>query len=245
MAMTAMVPAWTGSETTRSTASGTDPAMLRAMTGTPCSRSSRTAAVISPPMSEPASTRQRARGRSATARTAAAMFSSPTSAMVSTLMRSPRRLCRSASDTAPSATWATCAPPPTTITRFPNTPSRVRVGSCAWIAGTLASASDSAGASRPATSSSASAMSSATRGVERVRSVPPASAIAATMSARAAGASAKRRRMAVVVGSAIRRTVPPRRGAGSPRPMPRHRRSGSTRDGTGSPRPDATDGGWP
>ena len=60
-----------------------------------------------------------ARGRSATARTAAAMFSSPTSAIVSTEMRSPRRLCRSLSDTAPSATCATWAPPPTTMTRLP------------------------------------------------------------------------------------------------------------------------------
>ena len=77
------------------------------------------------------------------------------------------------------------------------------------------------------------------------RSVPPASAMAATMSARADGASAKRRRMAVVVGSGIRRTAPRRRDPGSRQGAPRHRRLGSTRDGAGIPRPGVTDGGWP
>ena len=111
-AMTAIVPAWTGSLTTRSTWSVIEPTMLRAMIGIPAARSSSAARLISPPMIEPASTSSRARGRSATARTADAIASSPTSGIVSTEIRSPRRLCRSASDTAPSATWATCAPPP-------------------------------------------------------------------------------------------------------------------------------------
>src|SRR5258705_4180721 len=119
IAMTAMVPAWTGSDTTRSAASGTEPAMLSAVTGIPTARISRTALLISPPMSDPASTRMWARGRSATARTASAICFSPTSAIVSTLIRSPRRLCRSASVTAPRFTCATCAPPPMTMTRLP------------------------------------------------------------------------------------------------------------------------------
>ena len=55
------------------------------------------------------------------------MAGSPTSGMVSTEMRSPRRLWRSASLTAPSATWATCAPPPTTMMRLPKmVPERLR-----------------------------------------------------------------------------------------------------------------------
>ena len=174
------------------------------------SRSSRTASVMAPPMIAPARTRQQARGRSATARTAAAMFSSPTSAIVSTLMRSPRRLCRSASETAPSATWATWAPPPMTITRFPKTPSRVRVDSCSRTAGTALSAAASEASSKPATSSSASARSPVTRGVDRVRSVPPASVMAATIAARDSGASVNRRRMAVV-GSGMCRRIARRR----------------------------------
>ena len=95
--------------------------MFSAMIGMPTARSSSAATLMSPPMIEPARTSSRARGRSATARTAAAMFASPTSGIVSTLIRSPRRLWRSASLTAPSATWATCAPPPTTMTRLPKT----------------------------------------------------------------------------------------------------------------------------
>ena len=114
-------PAWTGSETTRSTCSVIEPTMLSAMIGMPTARSSSAATLMSPPMIEPARTSSRARGRSATARTAAAMFASPTSGIVSTLIRSPRRLWRSASLTAPSATWATCAPPPTTMIRLPKT----------------------------------------------------------------------------------------------------------------------------
>ena len=101
--------------------------MFSAMIGMPTARSSSAATLMSPPMIEPARTSSRARGRSATARTAAAMFSSPTSGIVSTLIRSPRRLWRSASLTAPSATWATWAPPPTTMIRLPKTRSRARV----------------------------------------------------------------------------------------------------------------------
>ena len=53
MAMTAIVPAWTGSETTRSATLGTEPAMLSATTGNPDLLELRTAFVMSPPMSEP------------------------------------------------------------------------------------------------------------------------------------------------------------------------------------------------
>ena len=63
MAMTAMTPACTGSETTRSAASRTLPTMFRAITLRPCRWSSRTARVISPPMRAPASTRISARGQ--------------------------------------------------------------------------------------------------------------------------------------------------------------------------------------
>ena len=135
--MTAIVPAWTGSDTTRSTCSVIEPTMFSAMIGMPTARSSSAATLMSPPMIEPARTSSRARGRSATARTAAAMFSSPTSGIVSTLIRSPRRLWRSASLTAPSATWATCAPPPTTMIRLPKTRSSARVR---WTVRTSASA---------------------------------------------------------------------------------------------------------
>src|SRR4029079_16875589 len=119
IAMTAMVPAWTGSDTTRSAASGTAQALISELTGMPTARISRTALEISPPISDPARTRMWARGRSATARTASAICFSPTSAIVSTLIRSPRRLWRSASVTAPRLTWATWAPPPITMTRLP------------------------------------------------------------------------------------------------------------------------------
>ena len=51
-AITAITPACTGSVTTRSAASGTLPAMLRLITSSPCARTSRTAASISPPMSD-------------------------------------------------------------------------------------------------------------------------------------------------------------------------------------------------
>ncbi len=111
IAMTAITPACTGSETTRSATEGTVPAMFNEMTRIPCSRTSRTALVMSPPMIAPAITRMRARGRRATARTAAARFVSPTSGIVSTEIRSPRMLCRSASLIAPSATCPTYAFP--------------------------------------------------------------------------------------------------------------------------------------
>ena len=119
IAITAITPACSGSVTTRSAASGTLPAMLRLITITPCWRSSVTASVIAPPIRAPASTTTRARGSRPTARTAAASASSPTSGIVSTEMRSPRMLCRSASLIAPTATWPTCAPPPMMITRLP------------------------------------------------------------------------------------------------------------------------------
>src|SRR5256886_2027679 len=70
--MTAITPASTGSVTTRSAASGTEPAMLVQTTMIPASRISRTAFEMSPPMSAPASTSTRARCRRATARTASA-----------------------------------------------------------------------------------------------------------------------------------------------------------------------------
>src|SRR5438093_1867806 len=92
MAIAAMTPAWIGSDTTRSAASGTLPAMFREITMSPFARTSSTALVMSPPMSEPASTSSRTRGRRATARTAAVSACSPTSGIVSTEMRSPRML---------------------------------------------------------------------------------------------------------------------------------------------------------
>ena len=70
-------------------------------------------------MIDPASTSSRTRGRRTTARTALASASSPTSGIVSTEIRSPRILCRSASAIAPSATWPTCAPPPMMMMRLP------------------------------------------------------------------------------------------------------------------------------
>ena len=112
-------PSGTDSLTTTSAASGTDPAMLVQTTMIPASRISRTAFVMSPPMSAPASTRARARWSRATARTACASWSSPTRGIVSTEIRSPRILCRSASETAPWATMPTWAPPPMTMTRLP------------------------------------------------------------------------------------------------------------------------------
>ena len=118
-AMTAITPACTGSLTTRSAASGTLPAMLRLITSMPRARTSRTAVSIAPPISEPASTSARARGRRVTARTASASGVSPTSGIVSTEMCSPRMLWRSASEIAPIATCPTWAPPPTMITRLP------------------------------------------------------------------------------------------------------------------------------
>ena len=104
MAITAITPAWTGSDTTRSATSGTLPAMFSEITMRPFCRTSWTAFEISPPISEPASTRSRTRGRRTTARTALASSLSPTSGMVSIEIRSPRMLCRSASVMAPSAT---------------------------------------------------------------------------------------------------------------------------------------------
>src|SRR6266542_403731 len=118
-AITAITPAWTGSVTTRSAARGTDPAMFRLITRMPFARTSSTAALISPPMSAPASTSATARGSRATARTASDRSRSPTIGIVSMLIFSPRMLWRSASEIAPSATCPTCAPPPTTMIRLP------------------------------------------------------------------------------------------------------------------------------
>ena len=56
---------------------------------------------MSPPISDPARTSSRTRGSRTTARTAAAISCSPTSGIVSTEIRSPRMLCRSASDDRP------------------------------------------------------------------------------------------------------------------------------------------------
>src|SRR6266508_588058 len=78
-----------------------------------------TGSVTAPPISDPASTSATSRGSLATARAALARFSSPTIGMVSTLIFSPRMLCRSASPIAPRATWPTCAPAPTTMIRLP------------------------------------------------------------------------------------------------------------------------------
>src|SRR4029079_11109735 len=51
-AMTAIVPAWTGSLTTRSTCSVIEPTIFRAMIGMPTARSSSAATLMSPPMIE-------------------------------------------------------------------------------------------------------------------------------------------------------------------------------------------------
>src|SRR5664280_778015 len=211
-AMTAIVPAWTGSVTTRSTCSVMEPTMLRAMIGMPTARSSSAARLMSPPMIEPARTRHRARGRSATARTAPAMFASPTRAIVSTEMRSPRRLCRSASETAPSATWATCAPPPTTMIRLPKIRSMVRVARRSRTPGAPATAASSAASSTPSTSISVSTVgplpvSSSRRTVLRVRSVARARARAARIAGSASGVSSWITRIATVGGAAARRAL--------------------------------------
>ena len=66
-----------------------------------------TAVVISPPISDPASTSALTLGSRSTARTASARGCSPTRGIVSTEMCSPRMLCRSASEIAPIATWPT------------------------------------------------------------------------------------------------------------------------------------------
>ena len=109
-AITAITPAWTGSLTTRSAASGTLPAMFSEITRRPFLRTSSTAAVISPPISAPASTSSLTRGSRAVARTAAASSCSPTSGIVSMEMRSPRMLWRSASAIAPIATMPDLRP---------------------------------------------------------------------------------------------------------------------------------------
>src|SRR6185295_2471844 len=103
-AITAITPACTGSLTTRSAASGTLPAMLSEITLSPMARTSSTAVAMSPPISAPASTSIFTRGSRPVARTAAASSCSLTSGIVSTEMRSPRMLWRSASVIAPIAT---------------------------------------------------------------------------------------------------------------------------------------------
>ena len=62
-----------------------------------------------------------AKANLAEARAAAALSSWPPRAKKRKAVRSPRRLWRSLADTAPSATWATWAPPPMTMTRLPKT----------------------------------------------------------------------------------------------------------------------------
>ena len=221
--MTAIVPAWTGSDTTRSTWSVIEPTMLSAMIGMPTARSSSAATLMSPPMIEPARTSSRARGRSATARTAAAMFSSPTSGMVSTLIRSPRRLCRSASLTAPSATWATCAPPPTTMIRLPKTRSSARVRWTARMSTSASSAATSASSVTPSTSSSISASGgspSTRRTVASARIRPPSSATASVTPDSDAVESTMSNRIAAV---START--PRHQPSEPRPAAPGRRS--------------------
>ena len=143
-----------------------------------------------------------------TARTADAMISSPTSGMVSTEIFSPRMLWRSASVTAPSATWAICAPPPTMITRLPKT---LSIGRVLWIATTSRSgwsAAMSVASSASSTSTSTSAWPSppsasraaARRIVVRERRRPPTPATAAAIAATAPGSSVTDRRAAVVGG---------------------------------------------
>ena len=181
--------------------------MFSAMIGMPTARSSSAATLMSPPMIEPARTSSRARGRSATARTAAAMFASPTSGIVSTLIRSPRRLWRSASLTAPSATWATWAPPPTTMIRLPKTVPRAWVR---WTARTSSSRFERRRPARPrsrprprARSRRAAASPSIRRTVASVRMRPPASATVPVMAEIASARSTTSKRMAAV--SAARR----------------------------------------
>src|ERR1035437_1231127 len=117
--ITAIVPAWSGSLTTRSATFATDPAIRSETTRMPAAWISLTATVISPPIRLPASTRPSTRGSRATALTASAISFSPTRGMVSTEIRSPRMLWRSASLTAPMTTPEAWAPAPTTMTRRP------------------------------------------------------------------------------------------------------------------------------
>ena len=118
--MTAIVPAWTGSDTTRSTCSVIEPTMFSAMIGMPTARSSSAAALMSPPMIEPARTSSRARGQVGDGPHRRGDFRlADERRSCRREIRSPRRLWRSASLTAPSATWATWAPPPTTMIRLP------------------------------------------------------------------------------------------------------------------------------
>ena len=81
-------------------AAGTLPAMFSLTTIRPCVRTSRTARSMSPTISDPASTSAFIRGSLAHARTASASGCSPTRGIVSTEMRSPRMLWRSASEIA-------------------------------------------------------------------------------------------------------------------------------------------------
>ena len=87
MAITAMTPACTGSDTTRSAMSGTLPAMFSEITINPLDRTSSTAAAMSPPISEPASTSRRTRGSRTTARTAAARPAQPAPTTASFIVR--------------------------------------------------------------------------------------------------------------------------------------------------------------
>ena len=175
--------------------------MLSAMIGMPTARSSSAAVLISPPMIEPARTSRRARGRSATARTAAAISASPTSAIVSTEIRSPRRLWRSASLTAPSATCATWAPPPTTMIRLPKMVPSSRVSCTSTTGSTPRRASSAPSSDKPSTSSSISARGGGPgvrRTTLRVRIRPPASATLEATAGMAFGSSARSMRTAAI-----------------------------------------------
>ena len=75
---------------------------------------------------------------------------------MSTEISSPRRLWRSASVTAPRATWATCAPPPTTMMRLPKTRSRARVRWTIRMSSRPSRAATRSASDTPSTSSSIS-----------------------------------------------------------------------------------------
>ena len=105
IAITASTPACTGSVIIKSACSVTLPGIFKEITITPFSFFIfLTASDISPPIKEPANTKTCALGSLDTASVASAIFSSPTIGSVSTLIRSPRILCLSASVIAPKAT---------------------------------------------------------------------------------------------------------------------------------------------
>ena len=209
IAITAIVPAWTGSDTTRSAAFGdradhvqrddrdADVAQL-------LGRLRDVAAHDRPGEDQQAGARQvghRAHG-------GRDVLLADERDRVDEI-RSPRRLWRSASLTAPSATWATCAPPPTTMTRLPKTRSSARVSRWLRTSGRVGHGRDQVllgrgprprPRARPAAARRPRAGPSRCRGSCRRRRRS-----AATSAGMTSGRSANSRRMATVGGTPGRR----------------------------------------